>query len=512
MKSEEENTVIKEEVFELCEKTLNGELCEEGLLRLETLVVGNGQARKFYVEYMHQHAGLYWQHADEGVAFALNSLVSECTIDENRVGSFDQAGKGGADPHASSENIVLGPWTWKKTAAVAVILIGGVLMGWGVAEKNPLEPSIATLIKAANCSWQGGVLPTEEGAKLRTGRLRLQEGLARLKFTSGAELTLEAPVDIELLSPMLCRLHRGTVVAKVPEQAQGFTIETESAKLVDHGTEFGVHVDGHGGRTNVLVFDGIVDVEQKQSGEVQRLTTGNGSKISAEVFETTESAPLELVAGGAGSQSIERSDGGNTMVITTADGQGEDTYVQATDSDIHTSQVLLLAKNSEVFDKGLGYSRKIYLRFDLGRLSPERSVLEAGLRLEVKRSDFGYASFVPDAEFVVYGLRDDHWERDKITWENAPANNDTGGGADVSQVIELGTFVIPQGVYRGEVGVEGPKLVEFLQAESRENGIASLLVVRRTGEIRRGSGLVHAFASKRHPSASPPTLQLKLSD
>ena len=62
---------------------------------------------------------------------------------------------------------------------------------------------------------------------------------------------------------MLCRLHRGTVVAKIPQQAIGFSIDTETAKLVDYGTEFGVHVAERGGGTNVLVFDGVVDVEQK---------------------------------------------------------------------------------------------------------------------------------------------------------------------------------------------------------------------------------------------------------
>ena len=198
----------------------------------------------------------------------------------------------------SDGKVVAGPWTWGKTAAAAAILVGGVVLGWGVAGGIPQERAIATLVKATNCSWQSGALPTEEGAELPAGRLRLQEGLARLRFASGAEVTLEAPVDIELLSPMLCVLHRGTVVAKVPEQAQGFSIETETALLVDHGTEFGVHVGQQGEGTNVVVFDGIVDVEQRQSGEVRRLRTGNGSRVGSGEFNITESAPLELVSEG----------------------------------------------------------------------------------------------------------------------------------------------------------------------------------------------------------------------
>ena len=507
MKNGKDET-IENEVFELCEKALNDELSAENLERLESLVVEHVRARKIYVEYMHQHAGLYWQHAGDSESFSVTSLVTGSS-DE---GSTEESGLP-AENHRNVDNKVLqGPWAWRKIAAVAAVLVGGVVLGWGVSGRVSSETSVATLIKATNCSWRSGALPTDEGAKLGAGRLRLKEGLARLRFSSGAEIILEAPVDIELITPMLCRLHMGTVVAKVPEQAIGFVIETESAKLVDFGTEFGVHVGESGEGTNVLVFDGIVDVEQKKSGKVQRLTTGNGSKVSSEVFETTELAPLELVAGGARAVFREGFSAKKTIVITTAYGRGEDAYVQATDSDTHLSDVLLLTKNSEVFDVGLGYSRKVYLRFDLDDLPTGNEVTEAELVLTVKRSDFGYASFVPDAEFVVYGVSNDSWERSSINWENAPANNHSGGAADTSIAVELGSFKIPQGIYSGEVGVEGGELVKFLQQEKKADGLATILVVRKTGEIRRGGGLVHAFASKRHPRALPPTLRVAVKD
>ena len=102
---------------------------------------------------------------------------------------------------------------------------------------------------------------------------------------------------------------------------------------------------------------------------------------------------------------------------------------------------------------------------------------------------------MPDAEFVVYGVSDDQWERSPWPGKNAPANNHTGGGADVSEAVELGSFMIPQGIYSGEVGVEGDSLAKFLLQEKNGDGMVTFLVVRRTGEIRRGGGLVHAFAS-----------------
>ncbi|NOX99002.1 MAG: FecR domain-containing protein, partial [Verrucomicrobia bacterium] len=328
MKNAKEERAIENELFELCEKTLNDELSIGDLERLEALVVEHCWARKLYVEYMHQHAGLYWQHTNDSEAFSLASLVSEISDEDLSESTNLSASESGR----SKNRVISGPWRWRKLAAAAAVLAGGVILGLSVSRRDSDAPIVATLIKASNCSWRSGALPTEEGAELRAGRLRLQEGLARLKFVSGAEVTLEAPVDIDLISPMLCRLYRGTVVAKVPEQAIGFTIETDTAKLVDLGTEFGVHVGGEG--TNILVFDGMVDVEQRASGKVQRLTTGNGSKVSKDAFETTESASLELVSGASMVARQRKLATGKAIVITTAKGRGGDAYIQATDSDM----------------------------------------------------------------------------------------------------------------------------------------------------------------------------------
>ncbi|MCF6313993.1 MAG: DNRLRE domain-containing protein [Verrucomicrobiales bacterium] len=505
MNQDESWQQLRNEVFDLCEKVIHGDLLEADKDRLESLVIEDKRARKLYVECMHQHAALHWQRSAEAEIFSLSSELKDATARE----SDADAETLGERSSVNERKVVVGLWTWGKVAAAVAMLLAAGILGWGGAVKEGAPVVVATLVKTANCSWQGGALPTEEGAVLEAGRLRLQQGLARLKFASGVELTLEAPVDIELLSPMLCRLHSGTVVAKVPEQAQGFMIETQSATLVDHGTEFGVHVGQQGGATNVVVFDGIVDVEQRNTGEVQRLTTGNGSKVSSQSFVITEVVSPELVESRAVVASVDSS-GSEWVTITTQDGGGEDAYVQATESDIHTSETLLLVKNSEVFDKGLGYSRKVYLRFDLQSLAKGRDLLEASLQLTIKKSHFGYASFVPDAEFVVYAVSDDDWSRESITWQTAPANNHTGGEADLSQSVELGTFVIPQGVYSGQVGLEGDALLKFLQQESKGDGMVTLLVVRRTGEIRKGSGLVHAFVSKRHPGGAAPTLKVKL--
>ena len=171
MKEEEKNQALENEVFELCEKNLNDELSVAELERLEILVVDHAWVRKIYVEYMHQHAGLYWQHTSENDVFSLASLVSESTIGESRVEWSGKDDLPVAEEHHPEDKVVSGPWAWRKMAAVAAVLVGGVVLGWGVSGQVSSPPVVATLIKASNCSWRSGALPTEEGAELIAGRL-----------------------------------------------------------------------------------------------------------------------------------------------------------------------------------------------------------------------------------------------------------------------------------------------------------------------------------------------------
>ena len=80
--------------------------------------------------------------------------------------------------------------------------------------------------------------------------LRLAEGLATLKFDSGAEVTLEAPATLVLLDSMKCKLASGTAVSDIPESALGFRIKTPSADVVDYGTRFAVSVFRRHGETH----------------------------------------------------------------------------------------------------------------------------------------------------------------------------------------------------------------------------------------------------------------------
>lgn len=126
---------------------------------------------------------------------------------------------------------------------------------------RPVEPAIAILGESVDAQWVESDMPTKVGASLAKGRMRLKEGLARIDFFSGASVVLHGPADLELVSPMLCVLHGGSLRADVPPQAADFEVQSPQLKLIDLGTSFGMRVDEQAG-TEVHVFEGNVQLRE----------------------------------------------------------------------------------------------------------------------------------------------------------------------------------------------------------------------------------------------------------
>lgn len=100
--------------------------------------------------------------------------------------------------------------------------------------------------------------PLQIGDTLHEGqRIRLAAGVLELLLSTGAKLTIEGPVDLELPTILKMELDVGKVVAAVPRTARGYTIVTPTSELVDIGTQFGVSV-ADTGDTELHVFDGDV--------------------------------------------------------------------------------------------------------------------------------------------------------------------------------------------------------------------------------------------------------------
>ncbi len=121
---------------------------------------------------------------------------------------------------------------------------------------------VATITKSVNAQWKFGDYPVVADSRLYDVPMCLEQGLVRIEFDGGAEVILQAPCAFKLQSAGKMFLQRGAVCARVPQRAHGFTVETFSSSVVDHGTEFGVIVadESLDQQCEIHVFDGIVGV------------------------------------------------------------------------------------------------------------------------------------------------------------------------------------------------------------------------------------------------------------
>jgi hypothetical protein len=383
---------------------------------------------------------------------------------------------------------------WAGAAAACVTLAASV---WTFGRGTIFHRPVATLIQAENCKWAGSELPTALNSKLGTGTLSLVEGIATLKFKSGASVTIEAPTKLLIRDAMHCRLIEGTVTAEVPEPAHGFTVDTPDLKVVDLGTRFGVTA-GSTGNSQVRVFQGQVEVGGPKLGELQRLTEGKGMNVSS--GNTT--AGQEPIHG----QQVQEADGWTS--IPTSFGRGKDGYARRGDAGgpFGLSPVIIV-KHTDI-EAGRRNERRAIVTFDISQV-PAARVGEAQIVLEPVPSGFGFSSLVPDSRFAIYGITDkslDSWDEKSMRWESMPGCTDDGPNPNQTQ--RLAEFWIPRGGTGGPVTVRSDALADFIRRDT--DGLASFLIVRETGESDP-NGLAHGFASKEHPTARPPTLRLKLS-
>ena len=462
-------------LLELSERYADQKLTAEETAVLEAELRDSAESRAFFAKALHQRAELCFDDSWHSPAAAEVKVTSRS-----------------------------GWWRYAATAAAAACVTFGFV--W---LQTGRDGSVATLVRAQQCQWAGSSLPTVEGARLKPGMLDLIEGLAVLRFDSGVELVLEAPATVEVLDAMNCKLRRGTLVAEVPPQAKGFSIDTKDAKVIDWGTKFGVSADDDG-KYMVRVIEGLVEVEDKNSSGSQKLEKGQGvdrgwtrsqlQPAAEDMPEPSRWQPATVMDAGDGWQAI-----------TTAFGRGRDSYIQSgskltPEFGKHPFiRVKWTTRKPEL-------NRKGYLAFDLSQFSG-RQIEDAELVLTIEPSELGFASFVPDSTFAVYGVIDeneDTWAESDLSWQNAPAHDPSQTAFNMpvaSKVKLLGKFEIAQGINRGTRQLRGKALADFLAADT--NQIATIILCRETDETA-DSGLVHAFATKENGTRSAPMLRVKV--
>jgi hypothetical protein len=333
---------VREELLSLVSNYCQGQFSMSDGLRLETILKSNSDAQRLYVEYLDLHV-------------ALRKRVKKSAA----APTADEAFKVRKESPPARKPVLLRVWgrvthnsPIVTTLCVACLVYGSFgLLVWqmGHYERGVSSPvaalasPVAKLVASESCQWQQNEHALKVGDAIMPGMLGLVSGVAEFEFADGARVVLEGPARFEPLHAGECLLERGKLVARVPQRAIGFSVETPTARVVDLGTEFAVEVDDKEA-TDVEVLKGTVELQPRAAaGDAQsqpqksiRLGAGSARRIetvaqsggvvvreispnsSRFTRKATTSQPRQLVVQGA----IASSENGGYHAKALIDGSG----------------------------------------------------------------------------------------------------------------------------------------------------------------------------------------------
>ena len=298
-----------ERLDDLIERSLADELTSEEHAELQRLLVGNVEVRREYLRLMQQH-------------LTLTRLVGsprEPSLPADLQAADDAAGVLPVEHHSWREALTSSldwrghPWRFSTAVLALTVVFWGVFVGlvwprFGATEvarptdipaELRLQPIVARLTGTIEATWQGdAALAPAPGSHLRLKRrLSLASGLAQLAFNKGATIVVEGPASFTLSDENGLRLDFGRIVARVPEPARGFAVETPHARIVDLGTEFGVVVEQQG-QTLLHVHDGQVELalHDQPGSDSQLVVGGQAVRVEKASIRSIDLPPSQLVA------------------------------------------------------------------------------------------------------------------------------------------------------------------------------------------------------------------------
>ncbi len=298
---------LERRIYELTTRRLCGDLAAADFDQLDRLVCDNPSACTLFVTAMVETAALHY-HTGSGQTGVGHRGSGHRFAETLRTADMLEAISGGEPSRTrlpglgfledSLRGAFPGGLPFSPTLfLLAVLLASASWMAMAVwvipwwrreaqtvdAQLLPEPASLARLTASLNCRWQMPARP-RRGADLGNEMLEITSGTAELTLSGGTRVMVEGPARLKAESPGRLRLDQGRLMANVPEQAIGFTVETPSAAVIDLGTEFGVDVD-RSGRTEVHTLRGRVAVHPLAAGaENSRgvtVSAGQAVRISA---------------------------------------------------------------------------------------------------------------------------------------------------------------------------------------------------------------------------------------
>lgn len=271
----------------------SGTLAEDGVEELSELLNSSAQARKEYLEITSVYAKLKW---DLGSGSAGRRSVAQLPA-------------ACVDPDATLPRSASTPRLLFWSVAIAACTLLSITLGLmgrqgrqavgtdrdAIADRGQPETLSEQIVGsvtavAAQSSWTFERSGATGGQDFYRGdTISVDEGEVELRLQSGTVALLQAPAVMQVASLERVNVLQGSVRVEVPDGAEGFTVETASAEVVDLGTVFSVGVEN--GETDVVVFEGKVDLkvrdpiqrsDQPRSNEYKRFRAGEAVHVASD--------------------------------------------------------------------------------------------------------------------------------------------------------------------------------------------------------------------------------------
>ncbi len=301
---------------ELCNETID----QESHFRLQNILKASPEARRQYHAHIDLHADLRRLQSSACDLPADTAKLIELINNPASCSSAQGLGYHVEVLKSEQKQIIL----WRRAAvfALAATLLLAAGISWLLVSPNGFNADVASLdsinpgvtalssdnhaqpmvlmTNSASARFFGEETP-EVNSPVQPGHeYALTIGMVELRFPAGATTIIEAPAAFAVSSSDRLLLTVGTCSVYAPEGAQGFSVDTPLANVVDLGTRFVVDVS-QSGNTSVQVVEGEADVFAKKTiagkaGNVEKpinLRDHQASMLSAQDTAVASEIPYD---------------------------------------------------------------------------------------------------------------------------------------------------------------------------------------------------------------------------
>jgi FecR protein len=283
-----------------------GDLADVQVERLNDLLLSDVELRRHAARFLEEDAVLRRQfqvlgrvgdyHSDlpVGVSDAADFVCGPNGMLLTNLADSSESGKVAGTKSSKWHTL----WRSGIAAAIAAGIVAVAAFTW-LSETGPvgeLQPDPSGVVaspvvlahvvrETSDCEWSLDHHSDAPRSNIFSGdMIRVAKGKMKLNYNNGTVLTLHGPALFEVISEMRGRALLGKLTAKIAKGAEGFSVLTPRATVVDLGTELGIEVDDSGA-TDVVVFEGSVDLNytlEEGSAELQRrLFSGEAMRLDA---------------------------------------------------------------------------------------------------------------------------------------------------------------------------------------------------------------------------------------